>query len=94
MPDAEYGDLLKRQILEAYGFDETMTPQDRELWDAYGRLMDALKREEEAAAARVIGNAKAITAYINAHPDILDELTPGAGAVMAEHGLRFEWSKS
>jgi hypothetical protein len=82
MPDDTYSEYLKQQILEAYGFDETMTPQDRELWDAYNQLMDAVdatKRASEANVMAAIRNAPAwVTEQMRARGELPD-------------GLRFEW---
>lgn len=93
MPDEQFDDLVRRQIWDAFGIDD-MTPDERAFWDAYNRAMDAFQRSEDEAAARVIRNAKAVAAWINENPSVLDELMPGAGAVMAEHGLRFAWEKA
>ena len=91
--DADFDTYLQQRIEAAFGLDE-MTPEERACWDAYDRAMEAFHRYEEAAAARVIGNAKAVAAYINANPSVLDELMPGASAAVAEHGLRFAWEAS
>lgn len=90
MPDDEFDDLVCQQIWDAFGLDD-MTPEERAFWDAYNRAMDAFQRSEDEAAAAVIRNAKAVAAWTNENPAVLDEIAPGAGTVMAELGLRFEW---
>lgn len=90
MTDEKYSELLRQQIWDAFGLDD-MTPEERAFWDAYNSAMDAFQRSEEESAAAVIRNAKAVAAWINENPVVLNEIMPGAGAVMAEHGLRFEW---
>jgi hypothetical protein len=54
--------------------------------------MDAVDAAHKASEAQVLRNAKAVTAYVNANPTILDDLMPGASAVIAELGLHFELS--
>lgn len=90
MADDEFAQFLRLRLEEIFEADG-VTPGERAYWDAYDRVMEAAHREEEAARARMLGNAKAITAWINANPSVLDERAPGASAVMAEHGLRFTW---
>jgi hypothetical protein len=91
MADDAYGEMLQRQILKAYGLDN-LTPDERAVWDAYNRAMDAVDAVHKASEAQVLRNGKAVTAYINANPTILDDLMPGASAVIAKLGLHFELS--
>ncbi len=90
MSDEQFDAFLQQQIASAFGLDE-MAPEERAYWDAYGCVMDAFQRSEDEAAAAVIRNAQAVAAWINQNPAVLDEVMPGAGAAMAECGLRFVW---
>jgi hypothetical protein len=91
MTDDAYAGHLKLRIEAVFGLDD-MTPEEQAYWEAYDRVMEEIQRENDAAAARVLGNAKAVTAYINANPTVLDGLMPGASAVITELGLHFELS--
>lgn len=80
-----YDAFLRRQILEAYGFNEaTMTPEDRALWDAYGRVMDAVDAWDKASAANVMALAKAAPGWATERMRQAGELP---------EGLHFEWSE-
>ena len=83
MTDAAYSEHLKRQILEAYGFGDDMTPGDREVWDAYSRLMDAVDAVNKASSANVMAVVEAAPAWMTEYMRARGELP---------EGLRFEWS--
>jgi heme oxygenase len=89
--DDAYAEYLEQRIEAAFGLDD-LAPEERAYWDAYDRAMEEFKCDEAAAATRVLRNAKAITAYINANPTVLDDLMSGASAVITELGLHFELS--
>jgi len=83
MTDDAYSERLKRQILEAYGFGDDMTPEDRELWDAYNRAMDAVDAVNRASAANVMAVAAAAPGWVTEHMRATGELP---------EGLQFQWS--
>jgi hypothetical protein len=83
-------DELKQQILDAYGFDD-WTPEERAVFDAWGRVEDALKAEREAFAASIPARANAIAPHL---PELIaakfPELADGIAALV-EAGITFEW---
>ena len=86
-------DELKRQILDAYGYDD-WTQEERDLFDAEVRLDEALKAEREAFAAAIPARMKALAPQL---PELVaatyPELADGMKA-LAEAGVWFEWKAS
>lgn len=84
----EFAERIRRRLWEAYSLDE-MTPEERADFEAYGRLVEQARRQEEAFRRSAARTQEEYAAAINADPGVLEPLVPGIGAVMAEHGLRF-----
>jgi hypothetical protein len=88
MPDVpdDYREQVKRHVLEAYGFDDpdSLTPEERAVWDATGRLAELEQAVRAADEARVIGNLKALAPRM---PELLREHM----GIEVPDGMRFEF---
>lgn len=99
----DYGAYIARQIADQCGLGDLTelrchVPTCREPLIGYapvGEENDAeaqYAREQHHWRVHEIPRRRQQAAdELNAHPELLDALIPGAGAVIREHGLRFTW---
>lgn len=92
MTDAGFDAYLQQRLEALFPLDD-LTPEEQAYWDAYDRACEEKRQVEAAHLAWMQRAMKEFVDEVNTHPEILEPYVPGIGAVMVEHGLRFEWGE-